>query len=181
MNAQRYIRVLSEWLGGVFPAREVISITEPTLVLMQVVFGSARSHAFTPLPRSSSEFVICSQLRSCRVGACSALYLCAPSPQDGAPCHRAGATKLWIEQQSAFVTLLDAWPANSPDLNPIENLWAFTNQQLSNTAFHDLDDLHAAVDAAWGAIDQEMVRRFTGSFRARLQAVVAANGGLTRY
>src|SRR5208337_4879709 len=41
--------------------------------------------------------------------------------EDGAPVHRSNAPKLW--QQEHNLNKLN-WPANSPDLNPIENVWA---------------------------------------------------------
>ncbi len=44
--------------------------------------------------------------------------------QDLAPAHTAKGTKSWFNDHG--VTVLD-WPANSPDLNPRENLWSKNN------------------------------------------------------
>ena len=46
---------------------------------------------------------------------------------DNAPSHRAVYTKSWMKENK---TSLLIWPASSPDLNPIENLWDYMDRQL---------------------------------------------------
>ncbi len=49
--------------------------------------------------------------------------------QDLAPAHTAKSTKRWLNDHG--VGVLD-WPANSPDLNPIENLWGIVKRKMRN-------------------------------------------------
>ena len=59
--------------------------------------------------------------------------------QDNAPCHKAKKTMDYL--QSTDVTVFD-WPPNSPDMNPIENVWGI----MKNELFNIKDDLKTKND-----------------------------------
>ncbi len=62
--------------------------------------------------------------------------------QDLAPAHTAKGTKSWFNDHG--VTVLD-FPENSPDLNPIDNLWE--RRRPSNA-----DNLKATIKATWASL-----------------------------
>ncbi len=69
--------------------------------------------------------------------------------QDLAPAHTAKGTKSWFNDHG--VTVLD-WPANSPDLNPKENLWVIIKRKMRHTRPNNADDLKAAIKATWASL-----------------------------
>lgn len=74
-------------------------------------------------------------------------------------------------------------PAYSPDLNPIEHIWARVKRTLADTIFRDECALRTAVLREWDEInkDKEFLRGLVSSMPRRCNAVLAAGGGETKY
>jgi hypothetical protein len=66
-------------------------------------------------------------------------------------------------------------------MNLVEHLWGEVKRNMEVRNFNSKDDLWAALDKAFAAVKPEFVRRLYGSMIRRLTAVLAANGGNTRY
>ena len=50
--------------------------------------------------------------------------------QDNAPAHTSKETMKLLNEQSFTLWGKNVWPGNSPDLNPIENLWAYLKKNI---------------------------------------------------
>ncbi|KAI2646769.1 Transposable element Tcb1 transposase [Labeo rohita] len=97
---------------------------------------------------------------------------------DLAPAHSAKTTGKWFTDHG--ITVLN-WPANSPDLNPIENLWDIVKRKLRDARPNTLDELKAAIEASWASITPQQCHRLIASMPRRIEAVISAKGFLTKY
>lgn len=117
---------------------------------------------------------------------------CAQHPlrvymHDNASIHKSAVTRDAL--QVAGVPVLE-WPAKSPDLNPIENYWAKLKQEIGDVGdlvgrgvHNKQDELWRRTEAAWNRImqDRAMIQNLYISMENRIEAVITANGGSTRY
>lgn len=99
--------------------------------------------------------------------------------QDNAPCHSSKVTKDWFAKN--LITVLD-WPAQSPDLNPIEHLWAHLKKQIGKLPrVTSVANLWEKTQDEWLKIPPEVCASLVNSMSRRCEAVRKARGGYTRY
>ena len=75
------------------------------------------------------------------------------------------------------------WPACSPDMNPIENLWAEVTRRINNLEHQptNVAQCRQAVMGAWAAIPVGTLESLANSMPRRVRALLDARGGHTRY
>jgi transposase len=95
--------------------------------------------------------------------------------------------KDWLQHHDIEIMI---WPPYSPDLNPIENLWAILkaaiyrefpelNTMPSNTA--TLEYLIECAQITWGRIGEDILNRLIDTMEHRVKAILYANGWYTKY
>ena len=65
--------------------------------------------------------------------------------------------------QCYFILFLDLWPGNSPDLNPIENLWSILKKKVDKLKPTNCDQLRALIRQEWMAISQDLAQKMISS------------------
>jgi transposase len=100
--------------------------------------------------------------------------------EDNAPVHTAKVARNFL--LSKRVPLLP-WPAQSPDLNPIENVWGFIEVRLRSRRPQpsSIRELERVIAEEWEAIPQDFYRDLVRSMPRRIEACIANNGGHTKY
>lgn len=98
--------------------------------------------------------------------------------EDGASPHTAKLSKQLHEMNGIDKM---TWPASSPDLNPIENVWRLLKHRVARRSPRTLAELRQCVEKEWMALELADIAKYTGSMNERCRAVIDASGGHTKW
>lgn len=98
--------------------------------------------------------------------------------QDNDPKHKSKLVQRWMQRN---INTIDWWPAQSPDLNPIENLWSILDHRCKDRQCKNEDELFNLLHNEWQSLPAEVLHNLVSSLPRRIEAVLKARGGPTKY
>lgn len=98
--------------------------------------------------------------------------------QDNARPHVSTKTQKYLKKKHLKII---PWPANSADLNLIENIWSMLDDKLLKFNINNIEQLKNALSMAWLEISSDIVRKLFGSMSTRLRQVIKRRGFACRY
>ena len=100
--------------------------------------------------------------------------------QDNCSIHRSRIVQDWLSTQSDIIVF--DWPAKSPDLNPIENLWGQMVWNWDSSEIKTKRNLNDEVNRTWELMrGREMCFEMVSGMKKRLEEVIESDGHPLRY
>ncbi|KAK3544322.1 hypothetical protein QTP86_009097 [Hemibagrus guttatus] len=97
---------------------------------------------------------------------------------DNDPKHIARATKEWLRKKHFKVL---EWPSQSPDLNPIENLWRELKIRVAQRQPQNITALEEICMEEWAKLPATVCKKLVATYRKRLTSVIANKGPKTNF
>jgi transposase len=97
---------------------------------------------------------------------------------DNDPKHRAKIITKWKNKKN--IQSLE-WPSNSPDLNPIENIWGLLKNKIQKINVMTVGEFIKCIQNKWKEIDNEIIINIINSMPSRIQQVIENNGDSIDY
>ena len=98
--------------------------------------------------------------------------------QDNDPKHTASINKMFVIDN--MIPTFN-WPSQSPDLNPIENLWAILDSTCRNRNCKNAAELFETLQTAWNNLPNDILTSLVDSMPRRCAAVIKSKGWPTKY
>lgn len=116
---------------------------------------------------------------------CHQLYGVPPDcvfQQDGATSHTANRVQAFCKERFPNFWDKNHWPANSPDLNPLDFFaWGYLQSQVDKKNPLCLDTLKVAIRQAVAEMPLEMVQKAVLGFEKRVGMCIEAEGGVFKH
>jgi hypothetical protein len=95
--------------------------------------------------------------------------------QDNPPVHTSKMSKKWFKTNKIDVI---EWPAYSPDLSPIENVWGFLVRKVyaNGQQYQSVEELSAAIKKYWKTISLSDIKKFVNSMPNRIYELISNKG-----
>ena len=93
--------------------------------------------------------------------------------QDNDPKHTSYRVRNYLANK--HICVMD-WPPQSPDLNPIENLWAILNYNMRHRKCNTEEQLWEAIQDTWNNIASNTLIKLIQSMPKRCKLVTESNG-----
>lgn len=98
--------------------------------------------------------------------------------QDNDPKHTSKLAKSFFVDNNITV---EPWPAQSPDCNPLENIWGYIKHKIGDKIFTSKQELKDEIRRQWENIPVELCQKLALSFKKRAIMVYRAKGGHIDY
>ncbi|CAK9796575.1 Transposable element Tc3 transposase [Anthophora plagiata] len=100
---------------------------------------------------------------------------------DNATVHVSASTRQWLQEKKKINTI--AWPARSPDLNPIENLWGQLVRDVYDNCrqYNTVSELKTAILEAWNRVTPEQFGSLSASMTRRINLLIKSGGKSINY
>lgn len=98
--------------------------------------------------------------------------------QDGSGVHRAGIVHDFINKKMPQSL---QWPAYSPDLSPIENVWGWLKNKVNKEAPKTVQALRNCIRKYWRQLTPDILAPYIDSMPDRMDALIENEGGKVNY
>ena len=91
--------------------------------------------------------------------------------------HRAHDTIEFLHHETPDFTGPELWPADSPDLNPVDyRIWGLMQERVYQSPIQDVHDLKQWLISVWAEFKQSVIDKAIDQWRPRLRACIRARG-----
>ena len=99
---------------------------------------------------------------------------------DSAPYHTSATVQQWLNNNNISYIPPSDWPPNSPDFNPIENLWSIVNTEIQKKKIKSVSSFKTTLSQIWNNIHIDTLHKLIDSIPHRLSICIQRGGKYTQ-